>query len=159
MRKFNNKNQLMKSKYIIGASLLACASTAFAQETYSGYFSEGYEYRFRMNPAFGNESVKPNFVAIPMLGQRQRGNARQPPRLRRGISTQRKTVLFTNPGISNRKVMNNLSDNNRLGLDMNMPSSPPASKAFGGYNTVVISAHASANAAIPKTSSDCSKRG
>lgn len=35
MRKFNNKNQYMKSKYIIG-SLLACASTAFAQETYSG---------------------------------------------------------------------------------------------------------------------------
>ncbi len=132
MRKFNNKNQLMKSKYIIGASLLACASTAFAQETYSGYFSEGYEYRFRMNPAFGNESVKPNFVAIPMLGNvnvAMRGNLHVSDVV---YPLNGKTVLFTNPGISNRKVMNNLSDNNRLGLDMNMPILATGFKAFGG---------------------------
>lgn len=150
MRKFNNKNQLMKSKYILGAALLACATPALAQETYSGYFSEGYEYRYRMNPAFGNESVKPNFVAIPMRGNvnvAMRGNLHVSDVV---YPLNGKTVLFTNPGISNRKVMNNLSDNNRLGLDMNMPILATGFKAFGGYNTVVISAHASANAAIPK---------
>lgn len=102
-----------------------------------------------MNPAFGNESVKPNFVAIPMLGNvnvAMRGNLHVSDVV---YPLNGKTVLFTNPGISNRKVMNNLSNNNRLGLDLNMPILATGFKAFGGYNTVVIS-HASANAAIPK---------
>lgn len=152
MRKLNftNKHIIMKSRYIMGAALIACASTAFAQETYSGYFSDGYEYRFRMNPAFGNESVKPNFVAIPVLGNvnvAMRGNLHVSDVV---YPLNGKTVLFTNPDISAKRVMNNLSNNNRVGLDINMPILAGGFKAFGGYNTVAISARASINAAIPK---------
>lgn len=140
----------MKSKYIAGAALLVCSIPALAQETYSGYFSDGYEYRYRMNPAFGNESVKPNFVAIPAVGNvnvAMRGNLHLTDVI---YNLNGKTVLFTNPGISDNKVMNNLSNNNRLGLDLNLPILAGGFKAFGGYNTVTISAQASANMALPK---------
>lgn len=140
----------MKYRHIIGAALLACAAPAFAQETYSGYFSEGYEYRFRMNPAFGNESVKPNFVAIPAVGNvnvAARGNLHITDVV---YTLNGRTVLFTNPDISASKVMRNLSDNNKLGLELNLPVLAGGFNAFGGYNTVVISARASANLTAPK---------
>lgn len=140
----------MKSKYIIGAALLACSTPALAQETYSGYFSEGYEYRFRMNPAFGNESVKPNFIAIPVLGNfnmAMRGNLHLTDLV---YNIDGNSVLFTNPGISNSEVMGNLSNNNRIGAELNIPILAGGFNAFGGYNTVVISAQLSGNMALPK---------
>ena len=47
--------------------LIAAAGieTAVAQHTYSGYFLDGYTYRYEMNPAFGNKN---GFVSMPCLG-------------------------------------------------------------------------------------------
>ena len=58
----------MKSIYrlILGAACLAAAPAMLAQQhTYSGYFLDGYTYRYQMNPAMDNDD---NFVAMPALG-------------------------------------------------------------------------------------------
>ena len=49
----------------IALMLFFVSATAMAQETKSGYFTEGYLYRYSMNPALGNDK---NFVSIPALG-------------------------------------------------------------------------------------------
>ncbi|MDE5634365.1 MAG: hypothetical protein K2I51_06845, partial [Muribaculaceae bacterium] len=50
---------------ILGGFLAAAASGIQAQNTNSGYFLEGYTYRYQMNPAFANDR---NFVSMPALG-------------------------------------------------------------------------------------------
>ncbi|MDE6298504.1 MAG: hypothetical protein K2M10_02475, partial [Muribaculaceae bacterium] len=81
----------------LASLLLPAALTGMAQTTYSGYFVENYDYRFQMNPAYGNET---GFVSMPALGNL---NANIHGTLhvddifyvRAG-----KTVLYTNPGVS-----------------------------------------------------------
>ena len=47
------------------AVIAAGGAMASAQNTNSGYFLDGYNYRYQMNPAFGNDM---NFVSFPVLG-------------------------------------------------------------------------------------------
>lgn len=54
------------SKLMIIAAALVCGIGASkAQNTTSGYFLDNYDYRYQMNPAFGNEK---DFVSMPGLG-------------------------------------------------------------------------------------------
>lgn len=58
----------MKSIYnkaIVAASMLMACSGAMAQELNSAYYTEDYNFRHEMNPAYGNEQ---NYVSIPALG-------------------------------------------------------------------------------------------
>lgn len=48
----------MKSIYnkaIVAASMLMACSGAMAQELNSAYYTEDYNFRHEMNPAYGNE--------------------------------------------------------------------------------------------------------
>ena len=57
----------MKSfkKLLILASVVAAYNSAYAQNSYSGYFLDNYTYRYEMNPAFGNSK---GFVSMPVIG-------------------------------------------------------------------------------------------
>ncbi|MDE6396928.1 MAG: hypothetical protein K2K84_06635, partial [Muribaculaceae bacterium] len=50
---------------ILGGFMAAGALTATAQNTNSGYFLDGYTYRYQLNPAFGGDK---GFVSMPALG-------------------------------------------------------------------------------------------
>ena len=53
------------NKLIISAVLLASGLVSVAQNLRSAYFTDGYLYRYELNPALENER---NFIAIPALG-------------------------------------------------------------------------------------------
>lgn len=141
---------------IIGAGILACATAAQAQTTYSGYFLENYDYRFQMNPAFGNTD---NFVSLPGVGNLNlhvSGNLHVSDVI---YTLNGKTVLFTNPGISAAEVMGKIGDKNRIGTNNKVDILSAGFKAFKGYNTVSISAVANVDASVPGSFFSLAKEG
>lgn len=137
-------NAIKKIALLAGVAL--AAAPVGAQNTYSGYFLENYNYRHQMNPAFGNEN---GFVGFPVLGNlniAMRGTLHTSSLL---YNVGGKTVLFTNPGVSASEVMGNIHDKNRLGVDMKLNILNFGFKAFGGYNTVGINAVAGAHVSLP----------
>lgn len=134
---------------IIALSLCVMAGigSASAQSTQSGYFVDGYTYRYQMNPALGNDK---NFVSMPGLGNLNlglRGNLHLTNVL---YNIDGKTTTFLNPGVSAQEVMSNLSDNNKLGLDVKVNILSAGFKAWGGYNTISLNARANAGIGLPK---------
>ena len=141
----------MKSyiKTISAAILATCVSTgAAAQNTYSGYFVDGYTYRYQMNPALTDTT---NFVAFPGLGNLNvgmRGNLHLNSVL---YNVDGKTVLFSHPDVPVSKVMDNIHSNNKIGVDAKIGILSGGFKAWGGYNTISINAVAQANVNVPGT--------
>ena len=135
-------------KSILTAILLACIFVipASAQVSYSGYFLENYTYRFQMNPAFGNPD---NFVSMPGIGNlnlSMRGNLHLKNVL---YNVDGKTVLFTNPGVS-QSVTKNFKNSNRLLANEKIDIMSGGFKAFGGYNTVSLGARLNMGVGVPK---------
>lgn len=133
---------------MLAAAFAAMTTAASAQNTYSGYFLDNYTYRFQMNPAYGNES---NFVGMPALGNLNigmQGNLHVKDVL---YNIDGKTCLFTNPGVNTNDFMKAIHDKNRLGVNAKINILNGGWKAWGGYNTVSISAVANAEASVPGT--------
>lgn len=137
----------MKLKHIAALSaLLMAGAAAQAQNTYSGYFNDNYLYRYQMNPAFDNER---NFVSIPALGNinlSMQGNLHVSDLI---YNVDGKTVLFTNPGVTDSEFLSKIKDKNRIGADLKLNVLSTGFRAFGGYNTVSINARTDLNVKVP----------
>ena len=99
---------------LIFGGMVAAAMGATAQNTTSGYFLDNYNYRYQMNPAFGNDR---NFVSMPALGNLNlavRGNLHLSSVI---YNLDGRTVLFTNPGIGVDEAMKKFKNKNRIGSD------------------------------------------
>lgn len=147
---------MSKKSYISGALMLAASLSLSAQTTYSGYFLEDYNYRFQMNPAFGNEQT---FFSVPGIG-----NINEATHGTIGVKNiifplDGKTVLFTNPDIPVNDVMKNIKERNRLGSNLKFDAMTVGFKAFGGYNNVSLSAVANLETSIPGTFFSLAKEG
>ncbi len=143
-------------KIMICSGLLVGAASLNAQTTYSGYFLDNYDYRFQMNPAFGNEK---GFVSFPTLGNlnfNMHGNLHVSDVV---YSLNGKTVLFTNPGISTSEAMSRIHDKNRIGTANKIDILSVGFKALGGYNTVSLSAVANADISVPGAFFSLAKEG
>jgi len=133
-------------KYITTAILGVCALGATAQNTASGYFVDDYTYRFQMNPALANSK---NFVSIPALGNlnvSMNGTLAVKDVI---YNVNGRTTTFLNPFLSADEVMKNISSTNRIGADIKIPVLAGGFKAWGGYNTVSLSARASIGVKVP----------
>lgn len=129
----------------MAGALLAAPATALAQNTYSGYFLDGYTYGYQMNPAFGNDK---NYVGMPVLGNINtaiRGNLHLSNLIH---VVDGKTVLFTNPMVSE-SVLDDFGDKNKLATYNKFNILSGGFKAFGGYNTISISGVANIETCIP----------
>lgn len=147
----------MKMKYILPV-VLAGAMTygAFAQQnTYSGYFLDNFLYRHQMNPAMGNEN---NFVGLPGLGNLSIGTQGNVHLSKFLYNYDGKTVLFTNPNISESTV-GNFADSNKLGLNFRENILNVGFKAFGGYNSIAISAVGNSRVSVPGSLLNMMKQG
>ncbi|MCM1290381.1 MAG: DUF5723 family protein [Prevotella sp.] len=148
----------MNSKYIKSlAALLALTPLALsAQNTYSGYFLDNYDYRYQMNPSYGNDQ---NFVSFPVIGNlntRVSGTLH----LKSVIyDVNGKTCLFTNPAIDAADAMSKFKDNNRIDLGVKVPIMSAGFKSWGGYNTVSINANVNVGANVPKSILSLAKEG
>lgn len=132
-------------KYILSGAL-AMAGTFFVSaqtNTYSGYFLDNFLYRHQLNPAFGNDY---GFVGFPGLGNlsvETKGTVHLNKIL---YPLNGKTVLFTNPELTNVKKFGN---SNKLGANFRENIINFGFKAWGGYNTFSISAVGNTNVAAP----------
>lgn len=151
----------MKSvnKILIIAGLIAGTTLATdAQNTYSGYFLDNYTYRFQMNPAFGNDD-KTGFVSMPGIGNINlaiRGNLHLTDIF---YNVDGRTSLFTNPNVGVNEVMKKIGNRNKIGTNDKIDILSAGFKAFGGYNTVSISAVVNAEASIPGSFFSLAKEG
>ncbi|MBD5357223.1 MAG: hypothetical protein HDR88_09510 [Bacteroides sp.] len=143
-------------KLMIGATLFAGTAGVSAQSTYSGYFLDNYDYRFQMNPAFGNDNGFVSFPALGNLNIHMRGNLHVNDVI---YSLNGKTVLFTNPGINTSDAMSKFGDKNRLGTNEKIDIITVGFKGLGGYNTVSLSAVANAEVSVPGSFFSLAKEG
>lgn len=123
-------------KKIITLSLFtACALTAAAQNTQSGFFNDGYMFRHNMNPAIGNRQ---SYIAIPVISGisiSERGNL--------GLgdlvySRGGETVSFMHPDVITEEAIKPFVDKLRLENDirLNVLSIGIAGKKGRGYTTI-----------------------
>ena len=133
-------------KYILGVVALMGVLAASAQtNTYSGYFLDNFLYRHQVNPAFGNTE---NFVGFPTLGNMSVGTQGTVHMSNILYPLDGKTVLFTNPNLPDSKVKS-FANSNKLGANLKENIINIGFKAFGGYNTVSISAVANSQVSAP----------
>lgn len=146
-------------KYIVAGSVaasLCAAGSAAAQHTYSGYFLDGYTYGFQLNPAFGNDM---NFVSMPGMGNinvGMRGTLHLTDVL---YNVDGRTSLFTNPGVKADEALKKFGNRNKIATNDKIDILSGGFKAWGGYNTVSISAVVNAEASIPKSFFELAKEG
>lgn len=127
-----------------------------AQTTYSGYFLDNYDYRYQMNPAFGNDKGFVSFPGIGNLNINMHGNLHIKDVI---YSLNGKTVLFTNPGISESEAMSKFGNKNRIGSSEKIDILSVGFKGIGGYNTISLSAVANVDASVPGAFFSLAKEG
>lgn len=127
-----------------------------AQNTQSGYFTDGYLYKFETNPAIGNEQ---NFIAIPALGNINVGmNSTF------GIdnvlyNVNGKTTTFLNPGVNAQQFLSGLDDENEFTTDNRIQLLAAGFKSWGGYNTIGVSVRTTVSTTLPKSIFQLAKEG
>ncbi len=127
--------------------IYATTFNIYAQDTESAYFNDEYMYRFKMNPAIGNSRGFVSFPAIGNLDIALSGTAH----LKNFIyNVDGRTTTFLNPQVSTSKFLNDLGSNSRLGTNLNVGILSAGFNAFGGYNTISISARGDVNLSLPK---------
>ncbi len=129
---------------VLAASSVICA----AQNTRSAYFTEGYLYRYQMNPAIANER---NFVAMPALGNMNvgiNGNLSLDDVL---YNVNGETTTFLNPSVSASEFLDGINDKNRLGADIKVGILAAGFKAFKGYNTIALNVRTNVQTQLPKS--------
>ncbi|MDE6339147.1 MAG: hypothetical protein K2K97_05100, partial [Muribaculaceae bacterium] len=151
---------IMKSikKILIISSLTLASGAVSAQTSYSGYFLDEYTYRYEMNPAFGNSK---GFVSFPALGNvnvAMRGSLHITDIIYKNPHGGN-NILFTNSLISQSEAMNHLRNRKFIGEDVKLNIMSVGFNAFGGYNTVSLSANESGNISVPKEFFSLAKEG
>ena len=122
-------------------------SVANAQQLSSGYFTDGYLYRFKANPAFGNDQSFVSFPGVGDLNVAYRGNARLTDFVFRKNG---QDVTFLNENVGTQEFLGNLNDYTHLGVSAAIPVMSFGFKGFHGYNTISVSASTSASLKVPK---------
>jgi hypothetical protein len=138
---------IIRQAVAVAAVAAVGSSLASAQNTESAYFTDGYLYRYQMNPAIANDA---NFVAMPGLGNinAELGGSLSLKNILYNVNG--RTSLFVNPNVSVDEVLNGLNDKNRTGVDMKIGILSTGFKAFGGYNTISINARTNVGVSVPR---------
>lgn len=137
----------MKHHMTIAAAVLCLfSSVAAAQKSYSGYFLDGHSYRYRMNPAFGNEKT---FISFPALGNIDLALDSDILVSSLLYNVNDKTVFFFHPDVQESEAMSKFGDFNDLKLGLNLNVLSTGFKAFGGYNTITLNAHVDGTVGLP----------
>lgn len=134
-------------KIIAIGGMLFTSAFAIAQNTNSAYFLENYNYRYQLNPVFGNDMGYVSFPALGNINLAMRGNLHVEDLIH---SVNGKTVLFTNPEVPV-SFLNDLPSRGKMGLDLHLNIMSAGWKAWGGYNAITIGARVNADLSFPKS--------
>lgn len=130
-------------------TLMTASVPAMAQYNLrSAYFTEGYTYRHRMNPAFANER---NYVSMPVLG-----NFNISMQSTVGVSDfiykkeNGDLTTFLNQSVSSDEFLSGLKNRNRINLDLDLNIMSAGFFAWGGFNTIDLSVKSGTRLNLPK---------
>ena len=136
----------MKRLYTIVAMLLIAAG-AFAQNFRTGYFLDGYMYKYQLNPAFQGER---GFVALPTIGGTSIGAETN-----LGMSTflypQSDGTLYTalHPEVSVEEFMKKIGASNPLRANGDLNLMALGFRVKKTYHTLDFSLRGNVNASLP----------
>ena len=137
---------MKQKKIILVATLMLSVVTATAQSLNSAYFTDGYNFRHTMNPAYGNDQ---SYVSIPALGNinvRTQGNFGYDAIIKNNPNPygNKTMTTFLNPYIDASTALDGFaSGNNRVVGSVGITLLSAGFKAWGGYNTIEINSKTS----------------
>ena len=143
---------MKQKKIILVAALLLSVVTATAQSLNSAYFTDGYNFRHTMNPAYGNNQ---DYVSIPALGNinvRTQGNFGYDAIIKNNPNPygNKTMTTFLNPYIDASTALEDFaSGNNRVIGNVGITILSAGFKAWGGYNTIEINSKTSFGVSLP----------
>lgn len=138
----------MKSiiRITLAAAAITFSATAIAQNASSSYFMEGALNRHVLNPAFAPKQDYVSMIALGNLNVNVSSNF-----LISDLFFQRggKTVTFLHPDVTTAQALSGLESQNKFRMDLNEQILGGGFEAFGGYNTITLSARAFAGFKMP----------
>lgn len=141
-------------KHIVAAAMLAAAAPSTAQTLNSAYFTDDFQFRHTMNPAYANDH---NYVSVPALGNlnvKVQGNFGYQDIIMDNplypTGSDKRMTTFMNPYIPAGDALDGLSTgNNRIIGDVGLTLLSGGFKAWGGYNTIEINSKTSFGMSLP----------
>ena len=143
---------MKQKKIILVATLMLSVVTATAQSLNSAYFTDGYNFRHTMNPAYGNDQ---SYVSIPALGNinvRTQGNFGYDAIIKTNPrpNGNKTMTTFLNPYIDASTAMEDFaSGNNHVVGSVGITLLSAGFKAWDGYNTIEINSKTSFGVSLP----------
>ena len=143
---------MKQKKIILVATLMLSVVTATAQSLNSAYFTDGYNFRHTMNPAYGNDQ---SYVSIPALGNinvRTQGNFGYDAIIKTNPrpNGNKTMTTFLNPYIDASTALEDFaSGNNRVVGSVGITLLSAGFKAWNGYNTIEINSKTSFGVSLP----------
>lgn len=138
----------MKKAYIFILVTLISCSGAFAQQNLrSGYFLDGYTYRYKLNPAFHSDNA---FIAIPVIGNFG-VNAESSLSLSNLLyPVNGRVVTFMHPSVSSSEALKGLRSDNVIGAGADLGILSAGFISGGAFHTIDFSLKADVASNLPK---------
>ena len=134
--------------YIATIVLLALCIPIKAQNTNSGYFTDGYLYRHELNPAFANSQGYASMIGMGNINVKMNSNLRTDNIL---YNINGETTTFLNPGVSSSEFLNDIKDISKINTNARLDIISVGFKGMGGYNNIGINTRTDINTRIPKS--------
>lgn len=141
---------MKKIIYIVATLTALCLSATMSaqQNLRTAYFTDGYSFKYKMNPALAPER---GFFAIPVLGNVSLGAESN-----LGLSTflypaSDGLTTFLNNSVDSDEFMKKLRNNNQMNININETILAFGFRTGKSFHTVDLSLRADARAALPKS--------
>ncbi len=131
-------------------ALLTLFTGASAQALRTGYFTDGYMYRYRLNPAFSSTR---GHVAIPVVSNmnlESMGNIGLSNFIFHSPTDKDKLLTFMHPDVNTDDFVNGLMDNNIMSGNIDLSILSTAFHAWGGFNSIDITFRSSTGVSLPR---------
>lgn len=140
----------MKRSYILSLIVVLCSvSVSYAQQNMrTGYFLDGYTYRYKMNPAIQGER---GFLSIPALGKVGVGVESN-----LGLSTflypsaDGTLKTFLHPDVTDKEFLDKMRHGNLIMANMDLPVMALGFRTGKAYHTLDVSLRADVDANLTK---------
>ena len=138
---------MKKVFYILLAAFMMLPSLASAQQNLrSGYFLDGYVYKYKMNPAMAPER---GFVAMPVLSNLSVGAETDFGLGTFLYPTETGITTFLSPRVDNETFLNNIDENNKANVNLDMTLLAVGFSKGKSYHTVDISMRTDLGVNVP----------
>ena len=140
---------MKKSIYILLAAFMMLPAVASAQQNLrTGYFLDGYIYKYKMNPAMAPER---GFFAMPFLSNLSVGTETSFGLGTFLYPTETGITTFLSPRISNETFLNNIDKKNRTNVNLDMTLLAAGFRTGMSYHTIDLSLRTDVGLNVPGT--------